>query len=406
MRRAGALLLLALAAPVLGAERPTQRDVREAERLAAERREAAETAAARARAAAEEEGRLTERRVAAAASAQAAEAEVLAARARLADLQAQRREAADAAEARSAALAPMVPAMLRLSLWPAETVLAAPVPPEEALRGALLLRTFSRRLAEEAAALREAEADVARLAAAAEREARALSGAERAARQAAEAVEAELAAARTRRAGAEAAEERADARAQEAASRAGDLAEMLERLERDRAREEAEARAARAAVAARRAAEARAARRPPPEPEREEAALPAPLPAPSGRGTPPVAGRVVTGWGEQTAAGPHRGLTYAAAAGARVVSPCGGRVVFSAPFRSLGLLLIVDCGGGYHFVLAGLERLDASAGQRVAAGEPVGVLGGSGTPGGGSLYVELRRASRPVDPRSWFAARG
>jgi septal ring factor EnvC (AmiA/AmiB activator) len=118
---------------------------------------------------------------------------------------------------------------------------------------------------------------------------------------------------------------------------------------------------------------------------------------------------VVTGWGEQTAAGPHRGLTYAAGAGARVVSPCAGRAVFAAPFRSLGLLLIVDCGGGYHFVLAGLDRLDASAGQRVAAGEPVGVLGGSpggGSSGVGSLYLELRRAGRPVDPRGWFAARG
>jgi septal ring factor EnvC (AmiA/AmiB activator) len=98
-------------------------------------------------------------------------------------------------------------------------------------------------------------------------------------------------------------------------------------------------------------------------------------------------------------------LTFAASAGARVVAPCGGRVVYSAPFRSYGLLLIVDCGGGYHFVLAGLDRLDAAAGQRLLAGEPVGVLASTGG-SGASLYVELRRNGQPVDPRPWFAVRG
>ncbi|NKC34623.1 murein hydrolase activator EnvC family protein, partial [Falsiroseomonas selenitidurans] len=129
------------------------------------------------------------------------------------------------------------------------------------------------------------------------------------------------------------------------------------------------------------------------------------IPVPSGGRALPVAGRIATAWGEAAPGGPHRGLTYAAPGGARVVSPCNGRAVYAAPFRSFGLLLIVDCGGGYHFVLAGMERLDAAAGQRLLAGEPIGVLGGAGA-SGGSLYVELRRAGQPVDPRPWFAARG
>ena len=80
-----------------------------------------------------------------------------------------------------------------------------------------------------------------------------------------------------------------------------------------------------------------------------------------------------------------------------------GRVVFSAPFRSYGRLLIVDCGGGYHFVLAGLDRLDAEPGQRVLAGEAVGTLGNAGVSGGGraTLYLELRRSGQPVDPAGW-----
>ena len=71
----------------------------------------------------------------------------------------------------------------------------------------------------------------------------------------------------------------------------------------------------------------------------------------------------------------------------------------SSAFRSYGLLLIVDCGDGYHFVLAGLDRLDASAGQRVLAGEPVGTAGWAAEQAAGvPLYLELRRNGQPVDP--------
>ncbi|TPG58985.1 hypothetical protein EAH89_06380, partial [Roseomonas nepalensis] len=113
----------------------------------------------------------------------------------------------------------------------------------------------------------------------------------------------------------------------------------------------------------------------------------------------PVAGTVQRDFGE----GGANGQTWSASPGARVVSPCGGRVVFAGPFRSYGRMLIVDCGGGYHFVLAGLDRLDAEPGQRVLAGEAVGTLGNPGGSGGGraSLYLELRRAGQPVDPGNW-----
>ena len=47
--------------------------------------------------------------------------------------------------------------------------------------------------------------------------------------------------------------------------------------------------------------------------------------------------------------------THLALPAARVVATCAGRVAFASPFRSYGLLLIVDCGGGYHAVLAGFR---------------------------------------------------
>jgi septal ring factor EnvC (AmiA/AmiB activator) len=69
----------------------------------------------------------------------------------------------------------------------------------------------------------------------------------------------------------------------------------------------------------------------------------------------------------------------------------------------------VDCGGGYHVVLAGFDRLDVRAGQRVQSGEPVGVMPGWDPSSGGrrpALYVELRQAGRPVNPAPWLRASG
>ena len=84
---------------------------------------------------------------------------------------------------------------------------------------------------------------------------------------------------------------------------------------------------------------------------------------PRGQLTAPVAGTIVRPGAMPPTAGPATGISYRAPPAARVVSPCGGRVVFAAPFRSYGLLLIVDCGGGYHAVLAGFDRLDVKVGQ-------------------------------------------
>jgi septal ring factor EnvC (AmiA/AmiB activator) len=133
------------------------------------------------------------------------------------------------------------------------------------------------------------------------------------------------------------------------------------------------------------------------------------LSEPHGQLTAPVAGTVARGFGDPSDSGPANGLSFRAPPNARVVSPCGGRIVFAGPFRSFGLLLIVDCGGGYHFVLAGFDRLDAQVGRQVQAGEPVGVMPNwspSGAVERPSLYVELRHDGVPVNPSPWLNAKG
>jgi septal ring factor EnvC (AmiA/AmiB activator) len=95
--------------------------------------------------------------------------------------------------------------------------------------------------------------------------------------------------------------------------------------------------------------------------------------------------------------------------------------------------LILNVGGGYHVLLAGMERITVDPGQFVLTGEPVAVMG-SGTQvasasvagvstGGVSaagvsvaglasaigssqpvLYIEFRKDGTPVDSSPWWAA--
>ena len=130
--------------------------------------------------------------------------------------------------------------------------------------------------------------------------------------------------------------------------------------------------------------------------------------AATGRGSPedgspvPAAGPVVGRFGEPVENGwTAQGITIRTRPSGQVVAPRSGRVVFAEPFLDYGELLIIDHGGGYHALLAGLERLDARVGDELVSGEPIGLMGSdTGTPR--RLYIELRRGGRPVDPLPWL----
>ena len=120
----------------------------------------------------------------------------------------------------------------------------------------------------------------------------------------------------------------------------------------------------------------------------------------------PARGRVVLRYGQSRAdQGASKGISIRARGGAQVVAPYDGQVVYAGPFRRYGQILIIEHGGRYHTLLAGLDRIYAVVGQWLLAGEPVGVLGSpqSGRP---ELYFELRRAGQPINPLPWLATTG
>jgi septal ring factor EnvC (AmiA/AmiB activator) len=112
------------------------------------------------------------------------------------------------------------------------------------------------------------------------------------------------------------------------------------------------------------------------------------------------------------AGGTEKGLSLATRPGGQITAPCDGWVVYAGPFRNYGQLLILNAGGGYHVLLAGMERISVDLGQFVVTGEPVAVMGGQVQTAAplavGSnrpvLYVEFRKDGVPVDPGPWWAA--
>jgi septal ring factor EnvC (AmiA/AmiB activator) len=421
----------------LTAAAPTPQDIEKAEQAQSAQLTARAEAEARGRAARTEEQRLAAERVAAAAQLRILETATSEAAGRVAELSQRQREAEARLAQRAAEMAPMLPVLERLAVYPVETLLAVPLPPEQAVRSLLVMGGISRQIEADAAALREAEAEAARLARETAASLPRLASAQEAQTRAAAALDQQIGRARAIRQDADDEAAEAARRAATEAARADSLRAALVRLEAERraAQERARVEAAEAtrqkheaeAAAARRRqealarpagpglAEARGGEARATEARTTEARAADPRPPEPGatplhaRLTAPVVGQVVRGWGDAAEAGSAIGITYGAAPSARVVAPCTGRVVFANPFRSYGLLLIVDCGGGWHAVVAGLERLDAKVGSPVRQGEPVGAMAGwdpRGAAARPTLYLELRRGGQAVDPAPYLRGRG
>ena len=129
--------------------------------------------------------------------------------------------------------------------------------------------------------------------------------------------------------------------------------------------------------------------------------------------TYPVNGSKIREFGASDGAGGvDKGISLATRPGAQVTTPCDGWVVYAGPFRSYGQLLILNAGGGYHVLIAGMERISVNIGQFVQTGEPVATMGTTSQVASilatnasqPVLYVEFRKDGTPIDPGPWWAA--
>ena len=188
-------------------------------------------------------------------------------------------------------------------------------------------------------------------------------------------------------------------------AQAGDLRDLIQKLDAERKSSEADAQAQIAAI-------------PRPDATAKPETVTAPPPVKPGSIRPgtirpfdkargamvyPASGTLALRYGEIDEFGvSSKGLTLITRSGAVVVAPYDGRVEFAGPFKGYGQILIIQHSDGYHSLVAGLDRIDEAVGDWLVAGEPVGAMGSGEKP---RLYLELRHNGQPINPLPWLATR-
>ena len=126
-----------------------------------------------------------------------------------------------------------------------------------------------------------------------------------------------------------------------------------------------------------------------------------------GRLTWPVAGTLLHDFGQPRVGGNIKwnGVVLAAPRGREVRAVYHGRVAFADWLAGMGLLVIVDHGEGYMTLYGYNETLLKNTGDWVAPGDVIATVGDSGGQSQASLYFELRRGTKPENPRRWVTKR-
>ena len=82
-----------------------------------------------------------------------------------------------------------------------------------------------------------------------------------------------------------------------------------------------------------------------------------------------------------------------------------GKVVYADYFQGYGNLLIVDHGMTYYTLYGHCSEFLAAVGDMVRSGQPVAVVGDSGSLKGECLYFEVRYKTKALDPLQWLKRR-
>ncbi len=101
-----------------------------------------------------------------------------------------------------------------------------------------------------------------------------------------------------------------------------------------------------------------------------------------------------------------KGITIEGRPAALVVSPMNGRIQFTGSFKRYGNIVIIEHANGYHSLVAGLETINSVVGDTVKSGEPIGLLPNSTLIPRPTLYYELRKNGKAVNPSVKFADLG
>lgn len=143
------------------------------------------------------------------------------------------------------------------------------------------------------------------------------------------------------------------------------------------------------------------------------------LSAPAAQLRVPVRGTILRRYLERDASGTQRpGMIIAAPALALVTAPVTATVRYAGPLLDYGNVMILEPASDTMIVLAGLSQVYGQVGQILPAGDPIGLMAGQVTASSDflieagqddtttqqeTLYIEVRKNGKAVDPEPWFA---
>jgi septal ring factor EnvC (AmiA/AmiB activator) len=118
-------------------------------------------------------------------------------------------------------------------------------------------------------------------------------------------------------------------------------------------------------------------------------------------------GKVLARFGQPRAGGSMRwqGMLIGTERGARVRAPYAGRVAYADWLPGMGLMVVLDHGGGYLSLYGHNDEVFRKVGDSVAAGDVIASVGDSGGSEQAALYFEVRRGREPVNPEIWLQRR-
>ena len=126
-----------------------------------------------------------------------------------------------------------------------------------------------------------------------------------------------------------------------------------------------------------------------------------------GRLSLPVKGKILNKFGRQkdkqfASFIVHNGINIRVRTGVSVRSVFDGKVLYNGELEGYGNLVIIGHGKDYHSLYGHLDRISVKQNQMVQTGDIIGLSGDTGSLIGETLYFEMRKNGKPIEPVRWF----
>src|SRR4030042_639232 len=112
----------------------------------------------------------------------------------------------------------------------------------------------------------------------------------------------------------------------------------------------------------------------------------------------PVQGKMISAFREKG----QNGIEIKAPVGTEIRAVLSGRILYADWFKGFGNVVIIDHGDHLFTVSGYSSQLLKKTGDSVEQGEPIALVGSSGSLKGPRLYFEIRHRGKPQDPTNWI----